>query len=689
MSSFIIVKLEILRKMKKIYVLFMSSLLLLSCAKDDVSKPSEWPEWPTPSKPKIENAVLRGVNGETVVAAGDKVKFTAQISDEYNDLVSFQLLVTMDGAEILNLSKGLSGRSAVIEEEATLPFVAGFQNGRPVVTIKAVNDLGGNESTLTLDEAASVAVTRPETPSQLYLVDDLGNVYEMDKESQNETDYSFRTSAADLAGIGDHFKVAEKVINNKQGKIENKITSTDKLMNLVYGEINFTNKIYTSASESEQKKVTEIYIMIPEDIVNLDSYAQYQKYIEEFSKKVFERNKNTKIGIIGIKGPISSMEIVDGKGIIKDDDEGDVPGISKNAEIVAKLTNSSSEVIAQLAKMNTEKKFYYNNLEAAIALARESYSTDSNKILISLFDDVPAICNGEPNRIHVTTNEALEEGVKKHNQKIVDNTKLEIDKLKKDDIAFILLRPDDASYNKKWYNADTGELQLDFDGSDYVKQLYGTMDKPYYGKIYSLDIDNLENIVTKYIYNDVMDRIGTTLKNIEFQVIFSNEISENFDITILNKSDSRIDISKLDSDGKVVCKIGSINENDTETLVKYKLSLKDNPASIINKQIGINIVLMAYGDKTSSSNLVDSPKIKVTQSSGNTNNTNNANNDTQKPSDSNISNGDNKNNYTSDPTIAKENFPKAGKIVLTFVLVSLIGCAGVGITKMINLRDVK
>ena len=144
--------------MKKIYVLFMSSLLLLSCAKDDVSKPSEWPEWPTPSKPKIENAVLRGVNGETVVAAGDKVKFTAQVSDEYNDLVSFQLLVTMDGAEILNLSKGLSGRSAVIEEEATLPFVAGFQNGRPVVTIKAVNDLGGNESTLTLDEAASVAV---------------------------------------------------------------------------------------------------------------------------------------------------------------------------------------------------------------------------------------------------------------------------------------------------------------------------------------------------------------------------------------------------------------------------------------------------------------------------------------------------------------------------------------------------
>ena len=57
------------------------------------------------------------MNGETVVAAGDKVKFTAQVSDEYNDLVSFQLLVTMDGAEILNLSKGLSGRLRLLKRK--------------------------------------------------------------------------------------------------------------------------------------------------------------------------------------------------------------------------------------------------------------------------------------------------------------------------------------------------------------------------------------------------------------------------------------------------------------------------------------------------------------------------------------------------------------------------------------------
>lgn len=215
MLSTIIVKLENLKNMKKITAFFISSLLFLSCAKDDVNKPDKWPEWPTPSKPKIENAALRGVNGETIVAAGDKVKFTAEISDEYNDLVSFQLLVTMDGAEILNLSKKLSGRAAHVEEEVILPFVAGFRNGRPVVTIKAVNDLGGNESELTLDESASVEVTRPETPFLLYLIDNLGHVYEMDKAKHDDSDYGFRTTATDLAEIGGSFKLAEKVVNNK------------------------------------------------------------------------------------------------------------------------------------------------------------------------------------------------------------------------------------------------------------------------------------------------------------------------------------------------------------------------------------------------------------------------------------------------------------------------------------------
>ena len=65
---------------------------------------------------------------------------------------------------------------------------------------------------------------------------------------------------------------------------------------------------------------------------------------------------------------------------------------------------------------------------------------------------------------------------------------------------------------------------------------------------------------------------------------------------------------------------------------------------------------------------------------------NNANNNSNNNSNF---NSNSNNNLANDATIANEKFPKAGKVVLAFALISLIGCAGIGIAKMINLRDVK
>ena len=197
--------------MNRIIIFFMS-LVLASCAKEDIPRP-EWPEWPTLSAPKIENAVLRGTAGEEVVPAGGTIKFSADISDEGNDLVSYQLLITMDEAEILNISHPLSGRSAKIEEEAVLPFVAGFQTGHLTVTIRVSNALASSTTELTLDDAASVSVVRPETPNKLFLVDNVGHVFEMDKVGGEE--FGFRTNTTDLANIGSQFKIAEKLINNE------------------------------------------------------------------------------------------------------------------------------------------------------------------------------------------------------------------------------------------------------------------------------------------------------------------------------------------------------------------------------------------------------------------------------------------------------------------------------------------
>ena len=471
----------------------------------------------------------------------------------------------------------------------------------------------------------------------------------------------------------------EKVIDSKQGKIENKITKVDGTNLEVYGEVSFTNTVYES---SQQKQMTEIYIMIPEDIVvKTTQYESYKKYIEEFAQKVYSKNMNTKIGIIGIKGPVDSYTVEDGDIVIPaDDDEGDIPGSADNAEIVAKLTDSIQDLKNGLSGMNPEKKDYYTNLQAAIGLARRSYSSGTNRILISLFDNVPLVCNGTQSSIDHAEDDDFSELVKAHNDVIVSETKKEMLALKNNNISFILLRPDDTSYNQKWRSSETGEVILDYDGSQHVKDLYGTIENPTYGKMYSLNSDGLEKIVTQYIYEDVIEEIGTTLENIEIQVAFTKDIIDNFVITSLVSDDKTIDSSKLESDGKFIWNIDKLNEGETVTL-KYKLKLKDsNVSSMLDKNISLNNILISLGDKSKDVSMTESPVIKVTQPTNNSgNNQNNSGNNS-------TGNNGNSNN---DPTIAKENFPKAGKIVLAFALVSLIGCAGVGITKMINLRDVK
>ena len=475
----------------------------------------------------------------------------------------------------------------------------------------------------------------------------------------------------------------EKVIDSKQGKIENKITKIDGTNLEVYGEVSFTNTVYES---SQQKQMTEIYIMIPENIaVKSTQYESYKKYIEEFAQKVYSKNMNTKIGIIGIKGPVNSYTVTDDN-LLTDNDgnEADIPGSADNAEIVTELTNNIQNLKNGLSGMNPKKIKYYTNLQAAIGLARRSYSSGTNRILISLFDNVPLVCNGIQNSIQRTDEDVFSEQVKDHNDAIVSETKKEMLALKNNNISFILLRPDDTSYNQEWCDVETGEIILEYDGSQHVKDLYGTIENPTYGKMYSLNSDGLGKIVTQYIYEDVIEEIGTTLENIEIQVAFTKDIVDNFVITSLVSDDKTIDSSKLESDGKFIWNIAKLNEGETVAL-KYKLKLKDSnvTSSILDKNISLNNILISLGDKSKDVSMTESPVIKVTQPTNNS-----GNNDNNQNNSGNNSTGNNENS-NNDPTIAKENFPKAGKIVLAFALVSLIGCAGVGITKMINLRDVK
>lgn len=411
-----------------------------------------------------------------------------------------------------------------------------------------------------------------------------------------------------------------KYLENNQGYITKSIIESDENTGEVVIDLGLSNITNITEDTKERYENTEILIMVSENIVNEEEKLNtYVSYIETLSTKVFEKNSNTKIGIIGIKGTISDGEVDEnGNMVWGEKNEGTVKGSEDNAEIILKPSSSCVEIKSSLQNMNSSKTKYRTNLQAAIRLANKSYSGNVNKILICLYDDVPDIAIGVKQQVsagglfseYATVEEAV---IAKHNQ-VANKTSSEILTLKTNNVDFILLRPDDTSYDETWYNTDSGELALEFDGSPYVQKIYGTLENPTYGKMYSLNNDTLEQVVTEYIYRDIMENIRVDIKSATIKEYFSDEILKNFDITF---SDENIDTTELKNNKYIEWNIGDLAGNETVNL-KYTLKIKNmRNEEILNKVLSTNekteMTYINYLNEETSITSNSSPKIQLSE----------------------------------------------------------------------------
>ena len=376
-------------------------------------------------------------------------------------------------------------------------------------------------------------------------------------------------------------------LENDQGYISKEIVDSNKDTGEVTVNLSLSN-ITNNENEGDKYENTEVYIIVSQNLVHFtEDLNQYISYIDALANKVFAKNSNTKIGIIGMKGTIQDTSTgEDGNLIIGENDESDVKGTADNSEIIVNLTSDPEELKTGLQNMNKDKIEYRVNLQSAIQLANNSYSDSANKILISLYDGVPGIAIGvESSWSYGGWNSeyaTAEEACKAKHADISSRTKAEILNLQNNNVDFILLRPDDTSYDEKWYSSSTGELVLDFDGSPYVQEIYGTIENPTYGQMYSLNNDSLEEIVTEYIYQDILEDIRVDIKSAVIEEYFSDDILNNFDITF---SDSNIDTTNLSDSNYIVWNIGDVQANKTVNL-QYTLKIKDmNNEDLLNKVI--------------------------------------------------------------------------------------------------------
>ena len=474
-------------------------------------------------------------------------------------------------------------------------------------------------------------------------------------------------------------------LDNSTGFLDNKITSFDSNLGTVNLELTLNNSTFREDQDTVHYENTEIFIILPETN-SIETKTTYANYIETFANKVFEANSNTKIGIIGMNGTINDS---DENNIATDNNEGSIPGSMDDAQIITMPTTNVTDLVNGITNMNPENWSYFYNLQVAIRIARNNFSDNVNKILISLYDDVPRIVIGQQAQTEyggftgLTASEAVDQLL----TRVVNDTKEEILNLPDENISFILLRPDNTSYDQIWSNPETGEIILELDGSPYVNDLYGTIDNPTYGTMYSLNNDNLEQIVTDYIYNDVMDEIGTSISNVSIEFTFSQDILDNFDITIGNSSDMNID--NLSTDGIMVWNVGSLEANESATL-QYSLQIKHmDDSSLLDRTIPIaEQVVLTYNDASAQEHTVtstDSPSIRL------------VNDEAIEISDSennDVNNNDNINNNNTnnsvDNTVAPGILPQAGisHIILVIIALAVIVMI-VLVKKNIEYKDIK
>lgn len=199
-----------MRYLKSFLILAAASVLAFSCKKDEPTVVTK------PEAPVIENASLKGLNGESVVIAGNNVKFSATLKVKGSKLGKFSLEIRKEAEVLASAEFELEGTEALVEKEFDLPLSPATLDAPfwPDVTMKVTNtdDMFTEEK---LAQENNVQITTPELFDALYLVDINGKVWQM---SPTATKGSYRTEG-DLTGLGSSFSIVSKL--NEDNTIDN------------------------------------------------------------------------------------------------------------------------------------------------------------------------------------------------------------------------------------------------------------------------------------------------------------------------------------------------------------------------------------------------------------------------------------------------------------------------------------
>lgn len=390
-----------------------------------------------------------------------------------------------------------------------------------------------------------------------------------------------------------------KYLENNQGYISKEIVDS----NTETGEITVKLNILNKDTNNLKYENTEIWIIILEDGQFDEKMQKKIDFTMEMCKNVLSKNSNVKIGIIGVKGPTVSGE----QGKIDD------------AEYVSTLSNDYTFLENNLKNMNSEKKSYLFNHQAALRLAGNSFSNDVNKIVITLVDGITntgiGIDNIAPSYGGIFSNyNTAEEAINADlNEKAVA-VKGEINTLKSKDVNFIVLREEYDKYIYTYGSSSSNPTTVD--ANRYIDLMYGTTENPHTGKIYLVNDENLKKIIEEDIFLHIISYSQGTMSTLKVMEYFPEEIINNFEFAYVGKPSIGETSDNIDEETKAITWNIDILEGNEEAILEYKLKIKDmKNQELLNKVISINekteLTYVNYLDEEKTLTSTDSPTIQL------------------------------------------------------------------------------
>lgn len=270
-----------------------------------------------------------------------------------------------------------------------------------------------------------------------------------------------------------------------------------------------------------------------------------------------------------------------------------------------KILNSTKELIRKINKNNPNVKMGLISFEGKTQLIQD-FTNDEDTLQNACNTLIEKNCSGG-------TNMASALNIAK--QKFNESTKNKILVLLTDGL------PTDGQKQTKAQLQDENVyiistlvdvIGLDDKNKKNIENIFGTQQAPTADRFYNIEDRDIETIISKNIYERILEDFQSVVTNIKIDDYFPDEILKNFDITI-NEISKGETIKEKDF---ISWSINNLKASQN-AILKYTLKLKDEYDSNIiekilntNKNVKLNYTNM-IGD-TKNLEMIDSPQIKIT-----------------------------------------------------------------------------